>query len=406
MWETIKVGCVILYSQATMLIPSYLRNNFETPPHGFMIRCCTFNFGFMFFQNVLYRYLPSMTMYGSITPAGNTPVYRNNGLLSWFLTLYFQYFVMHEFFTLSELKQLIDSMNGFHWSLNLVGFHVSLLMYCRYLFNDEKNMSEPLRTGNFLKDFYKGIELHPRTFYGDDIKLLINSRFGMMLWGCIVFLVMYVSESLTVMTSGAIQLMYITKFFAWEDGYVKTSDITMDRCGYYLFWGCICYVPTFYTSPIIYHYYNPVEITPTTSVTMMVLGYFAIILNWKCDTYRTIMREFAESNPEIARKRPLEFIEAEYETSDGKKNTNWLISSGFYKHCRHPSYFFEILTTILWTLPGYVPADLICYMYLIFLTVLLLHRTDRIDKKCLEKYKEYWIRYKIFVPYKMIPLLY
>ena len=32
------------------------------------------------------------------------------------------------------------------------------------------------------------------------------------------------------------------KFFYWETGYFNTLDITLDRAGYYLCWGCLCWV--------------------------------------------------------------------------------------------------------------------------------------------------------------------
>ena len=406
MLETFKVGCIMLYSQATMFIPGLIRG-FE-PEFSFisLLNHVTFCYLFLAFQTFLYHNLPADTMYGTITPAGNKPEYRNNGISAWFVTLFTQYYIMNEFFTVEELMNMVDSMSIFHWALNLIGFHVSALMFLKVFIRDKSVLSEPVRTCNFLVDFYKGIELHPKLTSGMDLKLLINSRFGMMLWGCIVFLVVYVSKSVSVLTSGAVQLMYITKFFAWEDGYVKTADITLDRCGYYLFWGCCCYVPTFYTSTIMYHYYNPVEINPILGVTFMILGYFSVFANWKCDTYRTEMREFAEKNPEIAEKPGFNFIKAQYKTSDGKINSTWLVSSGYYRLCRHPSYFFEILTTVIWTLPGYIPNEIICYAYLIFLTILLIHRTYRLDKKCEDKYKESWLMYKIIVPYRIVPCIF
>ena len=36
--------------------------------------------------------------------------------------------------------------------------------------------------------------------------------------------------------------IYLAKFFYWETGYFNTLDITMDRAGYYLCWGCLCWV--------------------------------------------------------------------------------------------------------------------------------------------------------------------
>ena len=38
----------------------------------------------------------------------------------------------------------------------------------------------------------------------------------------------------SMLVSVAIQLIYITKFFHWEMGYMKTLDIMHDRAGFYL----------------------------------------------------------------------------------------------------------------------------------------------------------------------------
>jgi hypothetical protein len=35
---------------------------------------------------------------------------------------------------------------------------------------------------------------------------------------------------------------YVCRFFYWETGYFQTLDITLDRAGYYLCWGCLTWV--------------------------------------------------------------------------------------------------------------------------------------------------------------------
>ena len=43
-------------------------------------------------------------------------------------------------------------------------------------------------------------------------------------------------------TTSALTCIYLAKFFYWETGYFNTLDIIMDRAGYYLCWGCLCWV--------------------------------------------------------------------------------------------------------------------------------------------------------------------
>jgi 7-dehydrocholesterol reductase len=58
-----------------------------------------------------------------------------------------------------------------------------------------------------------------------------------------------------------LQSLYIAKFFFWETGYFNTLDITLDRAGYYICWGCIVFVPAFYTFASYYLANNPSNVS-------------------------------------------------------------------------------------------------------------------------------------------------
>ena len=69
--------------------------------------------------------------------------------------------------------------------------------------------------------------------------MFTNCRFGMMSWG--LFLLSYAAKqhqmgtlSDSMVVSVALQLVYITKFFQWEMGYMKSLDIMHDRAGFML----------------------------------------------------------------------------------------------------------------------------------------------------------------------------
>lgn len=69
----------------------------------------------------------------------------------------------------------------------------------------------------------------------------------------------------SMFVSAVLQLIYITKFFWWEGGYMSTIDIMVDRAGYYICWGCLVYVPTFYASVSMYLVQQPVHLGITWS---------------------------------------------------------------------------------------------------------------------------------------------
>ena len=53
-------------------------------------------------------------------------------------------------------------------------------------------------------------------------------------------------------TSTLLQLLYIAKFFWWENGYMRTIDIMVDRAGFYICWGCLVWIPSLYLLPSFY----------------------------------------------------------------------------------------------------------------------------------------------------------
>lgn len=403
MWETLKIIGVLLYSQVTPYLSDWIKygdfHKITNPSFDKSIDYIV-NIGFFHvFQSVLYEQLPCKKVYGCKTKAGNTPDYNDNGLYAWFLTAFLEIFWLSEMYTKEERAELFDNLGDFQKCLNFYGIFISLCVYVWAIFSNKESLNEPIITGNPIKDFFKGIELHPKNKFGD-IKLVINSRVGMMLWGNIVILAMMASDSTTVLVSGILQLIYITKFFIWESGYVKTTDITLDRCGYYLFWGCISYIPSVYTSPIVYHYYHYHHVEKPFATLSVYLGTLFIFINWVIDRNRLDQRSRKEKGEDV---KGVLFISAPYKTEDGKENQGWLIASGWLGLASNITYFFEISASLMWTLAGVIPTGIFCYTYVIYLTVLLVHRTYRIDKKCSEKYGEAWKKYRSYVPYKIIP---
>lgn len=47
-----------------------------------------------------------------------------------------------------------------------------------------------------------------------------------------------------ITASTILQTIYLAKFYYWEDGYMSTIDIAVDKFGFYVGWGCIAWVLT------------------------------------------------------------------------------------------------------------------------------------------------------------------
>lgn len=396
---TMIVG-VLAYSQITVPIVNFIKGedlvmfSFSEDIMKYIFTIYTFHL----FQSFLYKYLPCVKTCGTVTPEGNIPIYNDNGILAWGVTLMLEGFTLQHC-TIEQRRDLFEDLGNFHQALNYYGIFISLYYYVNSCLANQEDLNEPVFSGNPIIDFYKGVELHSQNVFGD-AKMVINSRVGMMLWGMINVLAVMASDAPNVLVSGYLQLIYITKFFIWESGYAKTTDITLDRCGYYLFWGCISYVPSIYTSPTIYHYYYPNDNYNLISFLVFIFGVYSIYTNWEIDWERTYLREKCLYNSDENKPG---YIKAEYKTSDNKVNTTYLVACGWMAVASNINYLFEILAALMWTLGGTLPTNIFCYTYVIYLTVLLVHRTFRLERKCSEKYGRSWKLYRNIVPYKIIP---
>jgi 7-dehydrocholesterol reductase len=209
------------------------------------------------------------------------------------------------------------------------------------------------------------------------------------------------SDSMVVAV--ALQLLYIGKFFIWETGYLRSLDIMHDRAGFMICWGCLVWVPCIYTSPTLYLVNHPIQLGTGLATLIFLAGVASIAINYLADRQRQQVR--AKSGAcLIWRSKPV-LIEASYETQAGERKQTLLLASGWWGISRHFHYIPEIGAAFFWTLPALF-GNFLPYFYVIFLTILLVDRAYRHDKRCSEKYGKDWEQYCAKVPYKIIPFLF
>jgi 7-dehydrocholesterol reductase len=249
---------------------------------------------------------------------------------------------------------------------------------------------------------------------GESVKQFTNCRFGMMGWACVILGFAaaqydefgHVSNAMAVNVT--LQLIYIAKFFHWESGYFATMDMQEDRAGFYICWGCLCWVTALYTSSTLSLVAEPADIPNHWATAIFVSGVACILFNYSADAQRKLVRE-TNAKCLIWGRTP-EIIHAKYTTSDGVEHESLLLVSGFWGISRHSHYLFELGAAFLWSVPGTIKwfgqpglAPLVPLAYFIFLTILLFDRSVRDDKRCSKKYGVYWDDYRKAVPYKIIP---
>lgn len=120
--------------------------------------------------------LPGETYNGPITDKGNTPVYKDNGMLFFIITT-ITFFIMAgalEYFGFT-VTALCDRYGEY-----LFLFNVGALIFCLFLYFKGRffpSSTDNGSSGNPIFDYYWGVELYPR-IGSLDLKLLTNCRWG------------------------------------------------------------------------------------------------------------------------------------------------------------------------------------------------------------------------------------
>lgn len=349
----------------------------------------------------LMRLLPGKPFHGPVTPAGNVPVYKANGVAAFVTTL----------------ALFLGASYGLHWfSASIVYDHfgeiigalnIFSLVFCLFLYLKGRfapSTSDFGISGNPIFDYYWGTELYP-TVAGWNVKMFTNCRFGMMGWPLIILSFAAKQHELhglsdSMMVAVALQLVYIGKFFWWETGYLRSLDIMHDRAGFYICWGCLVWVPSIYTSATLYLVDHPNRLGAPVAALIFALGCVSIFINYWADAQRQRVR--ASNGASTVWGKPPVLIRARYTTERGEAKENLLLASGFWGLARHFHYVPEVLGAFFWTLPALF-SNLLPWFYVLFLSILLTDRAFRDDNRCAAKYGADWDAYRAKVPYKIIP---
>lgn len=215
-----------------------------------------------------------------------------------------------------------------------------------------------------------------------------------------------------VFISGALQIIYLFKFFWWEIGYFGTLDVMYDRCGFYISWGCLSWVfsvYTFHSGIILSHKLYGSNATNNASYFTMhalnalcvfVIGIVSIYVNYDADAQKMRVRE-AKGKCKVWGKAA-KIITASYTNGEGKKKKSILLVSGYWGMARHFHYIPELMFALMICVPTQIASSLQLF-YFVYLVILLCDRCGRDDDRCRRKYGKFWNKYCAQVQYKMIP---
>ena len=270
-------------------------------------------------QLLLMRVLPGKKYTGTITPMGNLPEYKDNGLASYIIT-FALFFACSLGFKLFEPSIVYDNFGDILGALNFTALVFCLVLYFKGRY--APSSTDNGHTGNFLFDYYWGTELYPRIL-GWDVKQFTNCRFGMTGWAVAVTSFAFAQQHIygkadySIIISAALIVIYLFKFFIWESGYMRSMDIIVDRAGFYICWGCLVWVPAVYTSPVMFMVLHPVGLPLWLAAVIFIAGIGAIFLNYWADRQRQVVRA-TYGKTTIWGEAPV-IINADYVTETGEK---------------------------------------------------------------------------------------
>jgi len=249
-------------------------------------------------------------------------------------------------------------------------------------------------TGNFVHDFVMGTELNP-SILGIYIKYfwLKPSMIGWVLLN-LSFLYKHIeifgTPQTTMILYQIFSFIYIFDYFLFEEYMTSTWDIIAEHFGLMLVWGDFVFIP------FVFSLQNWFLIDDNTYLEFwQIVG---IVLVFLIGFF--IFRGSNKQKHDF-KHHPEKLIWGSIpETIDGK-----LLVSGFWGLSRHPNYMGDIILGASYSLPCLFKS-VIPWVYILYLSLLLVKRELRDEARCKAKYTHTWDKYTRRVPYRIFPHIY
>ncbi|CAL8128727.1 unnamed protein product [Orchesella dallaii] len=358
---------------------------------------------------VLWLHLPFDQIKGAPTSNGYQPVYRGNGLTYSLTTI--GVLLLISAVNPQQCVEVYQNMGPILGTLNILALTLCIYLFAREKQDQNQNLYEHKKTSMIYK-FFNGVELHPRLL-GMDVKQLTSPRLGNMMWQLFNLIFFIAGWKLHGFNAGhfvtsILQVVSLCKSFSLEDYYFTMFEMVEDNAGFFLCWGCLVWLPSFYTFQSYFLVHHQPNISNEWAGILFLIGLLAIYFNYDMCMQKRQCRKAVESgNKEFTlwRNKPI-YISAKYLTPDGIQKETQLLVAGWWGVARRMNYTFEFISTIMWSLPG-VEFGIWCWLYFIFVLGILVHRTVYRDEvKCSRKYGRAWVEYCKRVPYRFIPTLF
>ena len=336
--------------------------------------------GFVAILSIGSILLPGRVHEGASRPEGSRLKYKLNGLLLFLLVIAGA--LGGERIGLFSLASIPPRMPALLAVANVFAFAASIALMLRK------------RGRHRLSDFFHGVEANP-SWLGVDLKMFSYrpSLIGLALINLSLAALQVKLHGHLAPRMALYQIfcfVYLANYFQFEYGMLFTWDILVERFGWMLVWGDYVLVPFFYALPGWYLLDNlePLPFAGASGILLLYAGGFWLFRGANQQKHRFKR----DANARIW-GRPARSI-------DGR-----LLVSGLWGIGRKLNYTGELCMYYSWTLLcGF--RSFIPFLVPLWLTILLLHRAWRDEKRCRAKYGLLWEQYCAHARFRMIPFVY
>jgi delta14-sterol reductase len=350
--------------------------------------------GWLAFQSLLQIYAPGPWVAGTPLLDGTRLKYKMNGWVAWWVT----WAVLAAGVALHLISPTIlaDQFGPLLTTANILTYLFSFYLYWH---GKRFGGAHERVTKSTVYDFWLGTALNPRIGVFD-LKLFCEARPGLIAWVAIDLSLAAKQYELNgfvtvpMILVCAFHFWYVADYYWHEEAILTTWDIKHENFGWMLCWGDLVWVPFTYTIQAYYLVQHTHDLPWWGAIAIILLNVTGYVL------FRgsNIQKHNFRKNPEL----PIWGNPAEYiKTARG----TLLLTSGWWGLARHMNYFGDLLMGLAWCLPCLFGSPL-PYFYILYFTILLVHRERRDHEMCAVRYGTDWDAYCAKVPYRIVPGLY
>ncbi|KAK6295273.1 hypothetical protein J4Q44_G00344990 [Coregonus suidteri] len=351
----------------------------------------------LLFQALLYVLPVGKVVEGMPLKNGDRLKYRMNTLHAFVLTVAALGAAVHQEVDLSYIHNHFLQLAV---SSLLCSVLLSVYLYVRSRWATQDQLAPGGNSGSVIYDFFMGSELNPR-IKGFDLKYFCELRPGLIGW-LVINAAMALAEmklhhldypSPAMILVNCFHLLYVLDAYLHEEGVLSYMDITHDGFGFMLAFGDLMWVPFTFSLQAYYLVHHPNHLSLPWIVGIVTLNVIGFCIFRKANSQKNAFRR-NPSDPTLSHLKTIP-------TATGKS----LLVSGLWGLVRHPNYLGDLIMALAWSLPcGF--THILPYFYVIYLSILLVHREARDEAQCRRKYGSAWDDYCREVRYRIIPRVY